>query len=176
MDKGPINGSHVLLLPIEHFVSSLACSPNAWAEMQRYLSALKACAASQVQVACIVAEVMLCCAAPCCAVLCCALCTAVHNLLWSACAVPHAIMVQLVQGVPVQTVLDAHAVACQRISPAQPITCTVSHNSSISSCCELERPLRLNAQVDWAAMQKALALVQSIQSHLCCQNVFVIAA
>lgn len=48
MDKGPINGSHVLLLPIEHFVSSLACSANAWAEMQRYLSALKACAASQV--------------------------------------------------------------------------------------------------------------------------------
>lgn len=49
MDKGAINGGHVLLLPIEHFPSSLACSENAWAEMQRYLSALKACAASQVQ-------------------------------------------------------------------------------------------------------------------------------
>lgn len=48
MDKGAINGGHVLLLPIEHFPSSLACSENAWAEMQRYLSALKACAASQV--------------------------------------------------------------------------------------------------------------------------------
>ena len=49
MDKGAINGGHVLLLPIEHFPSSLACSENAWAEMQRYLSALKACAASQVR-------------------------------------------------------------------------------------------------------------------------------
>lgn len=48
MDKGAINWGHVLLLPIEHFPSSLACSENAWAEMQRYLSALKACAASQV--------------------------------------------------------------------------------------------------------------------------------
>ena len=48
MDKGAINGGHVLLLPIEHFPSSLSCSENAWAEMQRYLSALKACAASQV--------------------------------------------------------------------------------------------------------------------------------
>ena len=48
MDKGAINGGHVLLLPIEHFPSSLASSENAWAEMQRYLSALKACAASQV--------------------------------------------------------------------------------------------------------------------------------
>ena len=48
MDKGALNGGHVLLLPIEHFPSSLACSENAWAEMQRYLSALKACAASQV--------------------------------------------------------------------------------------------------------------------------------
>ncbi|KAL3157811.1 hypothetical protein ABBQ32_012233 [Trebouxia sp. C0010 RCD-2024] len=47
MDKGAINWGHVLLLPIEHFPSSLACSENAWAEMQRYLSALKACAASQ---------------------------------------------------------------------------------------------------------------------------------
>ena len=48
MDKGAINGAHVLLLPVEHFASSLACSENTWAEMQRYLSALKACAASQV--------------------------------------------------------------------------------------------------------------------------------
>ena len=48
IDKGAINGAHVLLLPIEHFASSLACSANAWAEMQRYLSALKASAASQV--------------------------------------------------------------------------------------------------------------------------------
>ena len=48
MDKGAINEGHVLLLPIEHYASSLACSANAWAEMQRYLSALKACAASQV--------------------------------------------------------------------------------------------------------------------------------
>ena len=48
IDKGAINGGHVLLLPIEHFPSSLACSENTWAEMQRYLSALQACAASQV--------------------------------------------------------------------------------------------------------------------------------
>lgn len=48
MDKGAINEGHVLLLPIEHYASSLACSANAWAEMQRYLSAFKACAASQV--------------------------------------------------------------------------------------------------------------------------------
>ncbi|KAL0053002.1 hypothetical protein WJX82_011315 [Trebouxia sp. C0006] len=47
MDKGAINEGHVLLLPIEHYASSLACSANAWAEMQRYLSAFKACAASQ---------------------------------------------------------------------------------------------------------------------------------
>ncbi len=48
MDKGAINEGHVLLLPIEHYASSLACSANAWAEMQSYLSAFKACAASQV--------------------------------------------------------------------------------------------------------------------------------
>ncbi len=48
MDKGAINEGHVLLLPIEHYASSLACSANAWAEMQRYLSAFKACAASHV--------------------------------------------------------------------------------------------------------------------------------
>ncbi len=41
MDKGAINEGHVLLLPIEHYASSLACSANAWAEMQRYLSAFK---------------------------------------------------------------------------------------------------------------------------------------
>ena len=50
MDKGAINGGHVLLLPIEHFPSSLTCSESAWAEMQRYLSALRACAASQVTI------------------------------------------------------------------------------------------------------------------------------
>ncbi len=52
MDKGAINEGHVLLLPIEHYASSLACSANAWAEMQRYLSAFKACAASQVTSPC----------------------------------------------------------------------------------------------------------------------------
>ena len=34
MDKGAINSAHVLLLPIEHFARSLACSEIAWAKMQ----------------------------------------------------------------------------------------------------------------------------------------------
>ena len=85
MDKGPINGSHVLLLPIEHYASSLACSPTAWAEMQRYLSALKACAASQVCMLLCCAALR--CAALCCAVLCCAvLCCAVLGLGGLCCA------------------------------------------------------------------------------------------
>ena len=72
LDKGPINEGHVLLLPIEHYVSSLACSPTAWAEMQRYLSALKACAASQVSPA-LPCPAMPGCAVPGCAVLSCAM-------------------------------------------------------------------------------------------------------
>ena len=47
-DKGAITDSHVLVLPIEHFPSSLHLSASAFAEMERYLSALRTCFASQV--------------------------------------------------------------------------------------------------------------------------------
>ena len=48
LDKGAITDSHVLVLPIEHFPSSLHLSASAFAEMERYLSALCTCFASQV--------------------------------------------------------------------------------------------------------------------------------
>jgi len=48
LDKGPINPQHVLLLPIEHRSNSLALSAGAFSEMERYLSALRTCFASQV--------------------------------------------------------------------------------------------------------------------------------
>ncbi len=48
-DKGQINPLHVLVLPIEHQASTLAMAPSAFAEMERYLSALRSCFASQVQ-------------------------------------------------------------------------------------------------------------------------------
>lgn len=47
VDKGAINGSHVLILPIEHFPSGMAVTPGAAAEMERYLEALGRCFASQ---------------------------------------------------------------------------------------------------------------------------------
>ena len=47
MDKGPINKHHVLLLPIEHRANSLALSSAAYLELERYLSALRTCFASQ---------------------------------------------------------------------------------------------------------------------------------
>ncbi|CAK0784495.1 hypothetical protein CVIRNUC_007699 [Coccomyxa viridis] len=47
LDKGAITDSHVLVLPIEHFPSSLHLSASAFAEMERYLSALRTCFASQ---------------------------------------------------------------------------------------------------------------------------------
>lgn len=49
MDKGPINGQHVLVLPIEHRPNSLSLSPTAYIEVERYLSALRSCFASQVR-------------------------------------------------------------------------------------------------------------------------------
>ena len=49
VDKGAITDSHVLVLPIEHFPSSLHLSPSTYAEMERYLSALRSCFAAQVQ-------------------------------------------------------------------------------------------------------------------------------
>ena len=49
LDKGAITDSHVLVLPIEHFPSSLHLSASAFAEMERYLSALRTCFASQVR-------------------------------------------------------------------------------------------------------------------------------
>ena len=48
LDKGAITDSHVLVLPIEHFPSSLHLSASAFAEMERYLSALRTCFGSQV--------------------------------------------------------------------------------------------------------------------------------
>eukprot|EP00891_Asterochloris_glomerata_P004628 jgi/Astpho2/4628/e_gw1.00067.405.1_t len=49
IDKGAINDNHVLLVPIEHYPSTLTCSPNFHAEMERYLSALRSCFAAQGQ-------------------------------------------------------------------------------------------------------------------------------
>ena len=48
LDKGPISDSHVLVLPVEHFPSQLSLSASSFAEMERYLSALRSCFASQV--------------------------------------------------------------------------------------------------------------------------------
>ena len=47
LDKGPISGRHVLVLPIEHFPSTLCLSPSAFAEVERYLAALRSCFAAQ---------------------------------------------------------------------------------------------------------------------------------
>ena len=49
MDKGAITDSHVLVLPIEHFPSSLHLSASTYTEMERYLSALRSCFAAQVR-------------------------------------------------------------------------------------------------------------------------------
>ncbi len=49
VDKGAITDSHVLVLPIEHWPSSLHLSASAYAEMERYLSALRSCFAAKVQ-------------------------------------------------------------------------------------------------------------------------------
>ena len=49
MDKGPITDQHVLVLPVEHFPSQLALPPSAFAEVERFLSALRTCFASQVR-------------------------------------------------------------------------------------------------------------------------------
>ena len=47
VDKGPIVGGHVLVLPIEHHASQLALPPGALAELERFLSALRSCFAAQ---------------------------------------------------------------------------------------------------------------------------------
>ena len=49
MDKGPIDDTHVLILPIEHFPSSMQMPPSAQAEAEAYLRALEACFAAQVR-------------------------------------------------------------------------------------------------------------------------------
>ena len=49
VDKGAITDSHVLVLPIEHWPSSLHLSASAYSEMERYLSALRSCFAAKVQ-------------------------------------------------------------------------------------------------------------------------------
>ncbi len=46
LDKGAINGQHVLLVPIEHLPSTLALSPTCYAEVERYLSAMRSCFAA----------------------------------------------------------------------------------------------------------------------------------
>ena len=48
LDKGPIVDSHVLVLPVEHYPSQLSLSASSFAELERYLSALRSCFASQV--------------------------------------------------------------------------------------------------------------------------------
>ena len=61
MDKGPINDQHVLILPIEHRSNSLALSANAYAELERYLSALRSYFASKVRNAHFKSNSPLCC-------------------------------------------------------------------------------------------------------------------
>ncbi len=51
MDKGAINWGHVLVLPVEHYRSGLACPPSTAAEMGRYLAALRLCYKAQVHAA-----------------------------------------------------------------------------------------------------------------------------
>ncbi|GLC41621.1 hypothetical protein PLESTB_000695700 [Pleodorina starrii] len=46
VDKGPITSEHVLLVPIDHHPASVALSPTCFAEMERYLSALRSMFAS----------------------------------------------------------------------------------------------------------------------------------
>ena len=46
-DKGAINWGHVLVLPVEHYRSGLACPPSTAAEMGRYLAALRLCYKAQ---------------------------------------------------------------------------------------------------------------------------------
>lgn len=48
LDKGPINPAHALLVPIEHLPSWAALGEGAAAEVEAYLSALRAHAAAQV--------------------------------------------------------------------------------------------------------------------------------
>jgi len=47
LDKGAISGQHVLLLPIEHFPSTLCLPASAHAELERYAEALRACFRAQ---------------------------------------------------------------------------------------------------------------------------------
>ncbi|GIL82924.1 hypothetical protein Vretimale_8428 [Volvox reticuliferus] len=41
VDKGPITPEHVLIVPIDHLSASVALSPRCFAEVERYLSALR---------------------------------------------------------------------------------------------------------------------------------------
>lgn len=50
VDKGAINWGHVLVLPIEHHRCGLALPPATYAEMMRFLSALRSCYAAQASV------------------------------------------------------------------------------------------------------------------------------
>ena len=50
MDKGAINKTHVLLLPIDHVSSTLELRPAQYAELDRFLSALREYFSSQVRV------------------------------------------------------------------------------------------------------------------------------
>ncbi|EFJ41492.1 hypothetical protein VOLCADRAFT_98560 [Volvox carteri f. nagariensis] len=46
VDKGPITPEHVLIVPIDHMSASVGLSPQCFAEMERYLSALRSMYAS----------------------------------------------------------------------------------------------------------------------------------
>ncbi|KAL4423189.1 hypothetical protein ABPG77_000322 [Micractinium sp. CCAP 211/92] len=46
LDKGAITDQHVLVLPVEHYASSLAAPASTTEEMARYLSALRSCFAA----------------------------------------------------------------------------------------------------------------------------------
>ena len=47
-DKGPLDPHHVLILPVEHQRSSAALPSTVFAEVERYLAALRSCFAAQV--------------------------------------------------------------------------------------------------------------------------------
>ncbi|MEW5297133.1 MAG: hypothetical protein WDW36_000361 [Sanguina aurantia] len=46
LDKGPISDEHVLIIPVDHYASSMALTPLCYGEVERYLSSLRSCYAS----------------------------------------------------------------------------------------------------------------------------------
>lgn len=47
LDKGAITNRHILVVPVEHHASSLDAPLSTWQEMERYMSSLKSCFASE---------------------------------------------------------------------------------------------------------------------------------